>query len=175
LIDKYGADALRMSLLYGTPAGSKVILSDDKVRSMRNFTNKIWNLGRYVQFSFEGLSETSINRPDKLNGANEKLLLELSNLIKKVDTSFDKYNLNTALEAVYEFSWHVFADVYIEKTKEQIKSKDLSTLWTLRYTYLTILKLLHPFAPFITEAVWEQLNNLRDHKNINLITSSWPK
>lgn len=174
LIDKYGADSLRMSLMYGTPAGSKVILAEDKVRAMRNFANKIWNLGRYVQLAFENSDEVSFDKPTKQNKEDEKILQELNELIISVTKSLEKYNLNTALENIYEFAWHDFADIYIEKTKDRIKNKDVGGLYTLRHTYLTIIKLLHPFAPFVTESVWLELKDLRKNKD-NLISSSWSK
>ncbi|MDO8341361.1 MAG: valine--tRNA ligase, partial [Candidatus Woesebacteria bacterium] len=174
LIDKYGADSLRMSLIYGTPAGSKVILSDEKVRAMRNFSNKIWNLGRYLQLSFEKNKEISFEKPKSMEKEDEKIIRELGTLTLSVTKSLDKYNLNTALENIYEFAWHNFADIYIEKTKERIENKNISGLYTLKHVYLTILKLLHPFAPFVTEAVWSELKDLRKYKT-NLILSSWPK
>lgn len=174
LIDKYGADSLRMSLMYGTPAGSKVILADDKVRAMRNFANKVWNLGRYVQLALESSGEVSFDKPENLNKDDEKILQELEALVENVTKSLDKYSLNTALENIYEFTWHNFADIYIEKTKERIKNKDDSGLYTLRHVYLVILRLLHPFAPFVTESVWQELKDLRKYKE-NLIVTSWPK
>ena len=173
LIDKYGADSLRMSLIYGTPAGSKVILSDEKVKAMRNFSNKIWNLGRYLQLSFEKNKEISFEKPKSIEKEDEKIIRELDTLTLSVTKSLDKYNLNTALENIYEFAWHNFADIYIERTKERIENKNISGLYTLKHVYLTILKLLHPFAPFVTEAVWLELRYLKD-SNKNLINTSWP-
>ncbi len=173
LVDKYGADALRISLLYGTPAGSKVILSDNKVRGMRNFCNKIWNLGRYLQISFQE-TNISLDKPKSFSKEDEEILSELSNLIKTVTQSLDKYQFNFAIEALYEFVWHRLADVYVEKTKQRISEKDPAALYTLRHTFFTSLILLHPFAPFVTEAIWKELKDLRNHPDENLITSSWP-
>lgn len=174
LIDKYGADALRMSLLYGTPAGSKVILSDDKVRAMRNFSNKLWNIARYIQMVFE-IGNLSFDKPKRLNPEDKKILDELGFLVKSVTNSLESYKLNAALENSYEFTWHNFADKYIEGTKEKARNKDASTLYTLRHTYLTLLKLLHPFAPFVTEAIWKEIKGLRKYPDQLLITSPWPK
>jgi valyl-tRNA synthetase len=174
LIDKYGADALRISVLYGTPAGSKVILSDDKVRAMRNFSNKLWNIARYIQMVFEN-TNISFDRPKKLNIEDEKLLEELNALIKTTTSSLESYKLNTAIEDLYEFTWHNFADKYIEVSKEKARNKDVSTLYTLRHTFLILLKLLHPFAPFVTEAIWQALGSVRKYPDKALISSPWPE
>lgn len=174
LIEKYGADSLRMSLIYGTPAGSKVILADEKVKAMRNFANKIWNLGRYVQFANSNFSKESFKKPAILDKDDKKISNSLDTLIKDVTSCLNKYQLNTALEHIYDFSWHEFADIYVEKSKNKIAKNDSKTIYTLTKSYLTILKLLHPFAPFVTESIWQELKNLRSEKE-NLITSTWPK
>ena len=173
LIDKYGADALRVSLLYGTPAGSKIILSENKVRGMRNFCNKIWNLGRYVEISFKNV-ELSFQKPEKLEKEDEDILSDLKNLIRVVTKSLDKYQFNFAIESLYKFIWHRLADIYVERTKQRVAAKDPAALYTLRHTFFTSLLLLHPFAPFVTESVWQELKNLRENPNENLITSRWP-
>ena len=170
LVDKYGADALRLSLMYGTSAGSKVILSEDKVRAMRNFTNKIWNIGRYLE---EVLQDTpaSSPHPTGLSPEDEDLLSRLNSLIKEVTTFLEKYQFNFAIEKIYHFSWHILADNYLEKNKTRLKNKNPQALYTLKHVYLTTLKLLHPFAPFVTEALWQELN--LDSTSL-LITSPWP-
>lgn len=173
LIDKYGADALRVSLLYGTPAGSKIILSENKVRGMRNFCNKIWNLGRYVEISFKNV-ELSFQKPEKLEKEDEDILSDLKNLIRVVTKSLDKYQFNFAIESLYKFIWHRLADIYVERTKQRVAAKDPAALYTLRHTFFTSLLLLHPFAPFVTESVWQELKDLRENPNENLITSRWP-
>ncbi len=157
LIEKYGADALRMSLMYGTPAGSKVILSDDKVRAMRNFANKVWNAARFVQnFS---------------NDSKDNLAVEnwYSSVLPKYITScLDNFQLNKASEKIYEAIWHEFCDLRIEEAKQgKISSKQL------KEAFVILLKLLHPFMPFVTEAIWQENKNLQDSPL--LITSSWPK
>jgi len=172
--EKYGADALRMSLIFGAPAGSKIIFAEEKVKGMRNYANKIWNIGRYVQFTFEGSDYPGFEKPSRLNSEDEKILKDLETLIQNVTSSLEKYKLNIALEEIYDFSWHKFADTYIESTKEKARNKDLSTLYTLRHVYLNLLKLLHPYAPFITEAVWLQLKDFRKYPKILLINSPWP-
>ena len=174
LVEKYGADALRFSLLYGSPAGSKVILSDDKVRAMRNFANKIWNLGRFLQMSYQG-TNPSDTVPKDLQAADQKILFELNQLIQKTTAALDGYRLNEAAELIYGFAWHTFADKYVEETKERTKHKDRAALYTLRQIYLNILKLLHPFMPFVTEQIWREISSLRQSPDQLLIKTAWPK
>jgi valyl-tRNA synthetase len=153
LIDKYGADSLRMSLLYGTPSGSKVILSEEKVRAMRNFANKIWNASRFVKnFNLEAQEDKAFD-------------LKIKSITESVTKSLEKYNLNKATEIIYEEFWHWYCDQVIEEAKTgKIGQRQLKS------GLLVFLKLLHPFMPFVTEAVWKEMDN----KEL-IITSSWPK
>lgn len=153
LIDKYGADALRMSLLYGSPAGGKVILSEQKVRGMRNFSNKIWNAARFV-VEFKGKSARSVDFEKRM----QKITSEVTRHI-------DKYNLNSASEILYVEFWHWFCDQVIEDAKQDKIGKE-----DLIMGLESFLKLLHPFMPFVTESAWKQLGN----KDL-LITSDWPQ
>lgn len=152
LIDKYGADALRISLLYGTPAGSKVILSEEKVKGMRNFSNKIWNAARFVK---EFKSEAPKNKEfDK----------KMKKIIKDVTESIDKYKLNKASEILYEEFWHWFCDKCIEESKNgKIGARQL------KKGLFVFIKLLHPFMPFVTEKIWSEMGE----KEL-LISSQWP-
>jgi valyl-tRNA synthetase len=174
MTEKYGSDALRMSLIWGALIENDIALSEDNVRGMRNFSNKLWNIARYIQMVYADI-EVSFNKPDKLNPEDKKLLEELSLLIKGTTNSLNSYKLNTAIEDLYEFIWHNFADKYIENTKEKARNKNTSSLYTLRHTYLTLLKMLHPFAPFVTETIWKEIGNLRKSPGQLLITSPWPK
>ncbi len=161
LVDKYGADALRMSLLYGIPSGSKVVLSDEKVRGMRNFANKIWNSARFI------LSDPPKKISDQIEDKN--LSEKMTKIFKNASASLEKYQLNHASELIYEEFWHWFCDECIEKSKEgKISKSDLVHL------LINFLKLLHPFMPFVTEAVWSEIRNLRKYPDQLLITSSWP-
>ncbi|MFH0942726.1 MAG: valine--tRNA ligase [Candidatus Beckwithbacteria bacterium] len=153
LADKYGVDAFRISLLFGTSASSKVILSEDKVRGMRNFTNKIWNAARFV-----------INMTD--NQGKQTLGKELQEIVNKVTKYLENYQLGLAAETVYNEFWHWFCDQKIEEAKEG-KISRATMLEGLRI----FLKLLHPFVPFVTEAVWQQL---AENKEKLLITAKWP-
>lgn len=172
LVDKYGADALRMTLLYGVAPGSAIPLSEDKVRGMRNFSNKIWNIARFVlscapeERSFTSFSKISLRNPD-----DKRILTELNKVIREVTNGLEKYRFGIATEKLYDFVWHKFADIYIEK----IKDRKREAFPTLFHVLITSLKLLHPFMPFVTETVWEEIKDFRKYPEQMLITSQWPK
>jgi len=162
LVDKYGADAFRASLLFGTTAGAKVNLSEDKVRAMRNFANKIWNMGRFITINSKSQitntkqipnSKYQNNNIKKIVGEMEK---ELEQLQKSFKNSMKKYYFSKALGDLYEFIWHRLADYYIEQLKEELKHDNIEVLTSLKETYLQSLKMLHPFMPFVTDAIWQQ-------------------
>lgn len=168
MIDKYSADAVRLSLIIGAAPGNDIKLSEDRVRGYRNFTNKVWNIARFV------LTNTSTNKQTvKSTNKDDKWILdELNKTIKIVTKELDKFKLNLAVEEIYDFVWHKFADIYIEKTKERDGDK-----FGIRKTSIPVLnevldkslRLLHPFMPFVTEAIWQELG-----KGELLITSAWP-
>lgn len=154
LVDKYGADALRMALIYGIPAGSKVALSEDKVRGMRNFANKVWNASRYVYAQpIEGTPSTEVG--DYLAALTIKALKH-----------YEAFRYDKAAEVVYESFWHWFCDSVIEQHKQgKVHSCDL-------YTILQVhLKLLHPIMPFVTEAAWQEAQG--KFGSHNLISASF--
>ena len=165
LVNKYGADALRVALVYGVAPGSKIPLSEEKVRGMRNFANKIWNIARFVE-SANHSSQTANPVED-----DNWIMDELNKLIKSVTVSLEKYRFNDAAESMYEFVWHKFADVYIEK----VKGRKEGASPTLRHVLITCLKLLHPFMPFVTEAIWWEIKDLRKYPDEMLITTAWPE
>lgn len=170
LIDKYGADALRMSLLFGNGEGGKVPLAEDKVRAMRNFGNKIWNMARFFLLMQEKLIKPLnyyTNKP--LNNADDrKIIKELDGVVKKMTALLDKFRFAQAADTIYEFMWHSVADVYIEQVKAR-EDQEVA-LSVLRHVLLTGLKLLHPFMPFVTEAIWKELNP----EGEMLMVAKWP-
>lgn len=205
LVDKYGADALRMSLIFGTAPGSKIILAEDKVRAMRNFTNKIWNATRFilmkhadsvisseVERSSPHLADDIRNAPldsstpslcsiaqndDYLNHDIE-FMKKLDSVIKAVTQQLDDYRIGLAAETVYNEFWHWFCDEAIEQSKRGEVSNT-----TLFHGLVVFLKLLHPFVPFVTEAVWQQLKSTTSITSATgstglnselLINASWP-
>lgn len=162
MIDKYGADALRMGILWGANVDNDISLSEDNIRGQRNFANKIWNIARFV------LSEPKGKRV-KRNEDDNLIIKELRSTAKQVTKNLDKYRLNVAAENLYEFIWKKFADTYLEKTK----GRRVEAQKTLEYVLQESLKLLHPFMPFVTEAIWQQGKDRFDSPI--LISSSWPK
>lgn len=176
MIKKYGADALRMSLIIGVSPGSDVALSDDKVRAMRNFTNKVWNIGRFILTNLEVAKKKvpfySSKMDSKLTNEDKEIIKDLSQLIKEVTRLIERYRFDLAAERIYQFIWHRFADQYIEYSKKRVKEKDLIVLAVLRHVYLNCLKLLHPFMPFISEEIWQKFPRKYEE---SLIVSKWPK
>lgn len=180
LVDKYGADAFRMSLLFGNGEGGKVPLSDDKVRAMRNFANKIWNMSRFYLMMADPTSPSATLGARKvewyepgmkgLQKEDKKILKELDGVTKKMTTLLDKFRFAQAADLIYEFLWHSVADVYIEQVKAR-EDQEIA-LSVLRHVLLTGLKLLHPFMPFVTEAIWSEMP--REHDEM-LIVSKWPE
>lgn len=154
MVDLYGADALRFSLVFGTAAGNDQSVSEDKIRGMRNFANKLWNAARFVLSM-----ESKANRTD-----DKKFNAETQKITNRVTVYMEKYDFNNASELLYESFWHWFCDQAIEEAKKGKISK--TAMQTGLKTYL---KLLHPFIPFVTEEIWGQLG-----EKTPLIVSRWP-
>jgi len=161
LVDEYGADSIRFALVYGTALGNDQVLSYPKLEAMKRFSNKLWNIGRFIlEFKPEdSKTEMSDNADDK------EIMEKLNETIQKVSRSIDNYEFHFAADALYDFVWHEFADKYVEKTKERRAEAQP----TLEHVYLTCLKLLHPFIPFITEEIYGKFE-----KEESLIVSPWP-
>ncbi len=173
MVDQYGADALRMALVYGTAAGNDQSLSEDKIRGMRNFANKLWNIGRFIVMNFENRDVPWYDEKlhKMLRNPNDKRIIsELNMLIASITKDMEAYRFSDAAQKIYDFTWHTLADVHLEKNKERFKQGDEQAFAVLRHVFLTILKLLHPFMPFVTEEIWEKLGN----KEELLITAHWP-
>ncbi|MBI4135247.1 valine--tRNA ligase [Candidatus Uhrbacteria bacterium] len=179
VIDIYGADALRMALVIGNTAGNDIIISEEKIKGYRNFANKIWNASRFVLMNLDDPHLISpLKKGEKegvrLTPADKKILKELEAMAKKVTRHLDKFEFHLAGETLYHYFWHTFADKTIEEQKSRLQDeKQKSAAQYLLYTCLTTtLKLLHPFMPFVTEAVWQQIPKEKDSM---LITEQWPK
>lgn len=171
-IEKYGADALRMGILVGGNTEAKFSpLDEDKVRGYRNFANKIWNIARFINMSSENVSLTEdISAIKNLEKADEEILAKLKILIDETTNSIEKYKFKLAGESIYQFIWEDLANGYLENTKDR---KDENKISVLRHVFISSLKLLHPFMPFITEAVWQEIPK-PESENSQLIISSWP-
>lgn len=160
LIDEYGADALRYSLCSGVAPGSDIRYSDDKMEAARNFLNKLWNASRFVSMNLENKDVSGEWKT--LTDADKWILTKLQLVTAEVRRNCDKYEIGLALAKIYDFVWSDFCDWYIELTKPvlygQDEEKKLDTLKVIRYVLGEILKLMHPFVPFITEEIWTELN-----------------
>ena len=187
MVEQYGADALRMALVYGTSPGRDLLISPDKVISMRNFTNKIWNATRFILMNRE--IRNSIRQPadkiqDKLqilnlkkqNKDDQRILTSLDKTIKNVTQDMESYRFGQAAEKLYGFFWHEFCDIYLEQAKKRLynesKPKEQKeALAVLTFVLKESLKLLHPFMPYVTEEIWT--NQLKEP--VPLVISPWPK
>ena len=181
LIDRFGADALRLALVMGVAPASDIAISDEKVLGGRNFANKVWNISRFINMKLDeaGIKSygdlPSFKKNIKgLNISDKKIINKLGVTTKAVTDNIEKYKFGLAAEKLYAFIWHDFADSYIESTKERLSSGDNTPLSVLRYILFTSLKLLHPFMPFVTEAIWQEMKHQRMYPKKMLIESKWP-
>ncbi len=159
LIDKYGADALRFSLTTGVAPGSDIRFSEDKIEPSRNFLNKLWNASRFVLMNSEGKALPKMGS-FRYTPADKWILYKLNKVTREVNNYLKKYELGMANAALYDFIWSDFCDWYIELTKPALYAENekakLETLSVLSYVLKQILKLMHPFTPFITERIWKE-------------------
>ena len=159
LIEKYGADALRASLVFQSKEGADISFSEEKVIGMRNFTNKIWNIGRFIEMNEKNLKiQKSKTLESKESKILEKLEKEFEKFKKTTDKNMVNMKFNLVLTDIHEFLWHRFADFYIEELKDEVINGNIKILKSLEKIYLECLILLHPFMPFVTEAVWKVFN-----------------
>jgi len=159
MADRYGADALRIALIFETKEGGDLSFAEEKVIGMRNFINKVWNIGRFIfmnlQVKSEKLKIKSLSEKSKVFQNLEK---EFKEEKKEYFKYMKSYQFSKALGLIYEFLWHRFADYYIEQLKDKVINGNIEALELLRKIYFGNLKMLHPFAPFVTEAVWQVFN-----------------
>ena len=171
-IDKYGADALRFMLATGNAPGNDMRYMDEKVISARNFTNKLWNASRYILMNLpEDMTDAKL--PETLAIEDRWILGEFNTLVKEVTENLDSYELGVALSKVYDFIWNVYCDWYIELTKPRIQAGGETAFAAqnvLVYVMQGMLKLLHPFMPFITEEIWQAIPSSEEA----IIISKWP-
>lgn len=170
IIDKYGADALRFSLVNGVSPGNDMRFSDDKVESARNFANKIWNASRFVISNMNGEAETMEGK--SLSNSDKWILTRLNETIREVTAHFEEFDLGLAAQKLYDFAWSEFCDWYIELSKVSLNGEGrASALAVLRHTLIALLKMLHPFMPFITDAVYRYIPGTEG----TIMLSDWPK
>ena len=173
VIDKYGADALRMTLITGNAPGNDMRFYWERVENSRNFANKIWNASRFIMMNIEKAPEKEVTLAD-LTMADKWIISKANDLAKEVTENLDRYELGIALQKVYDFVWEEFCDWYIEMVKPRLWNDEDTTkaaaIWTLKTVLIQSLKLLHPYIPFITEEIF---CNLQDEEE-SIMVSQWP-
>ncbi len=179
VMDEFGTDALRFTLLVGSTPGNDTNVGIKKVEANRNFANKIWNAGRFVINAIEGIGELGNPNhlvPNSYTLADSWIWAKFQTLVRDVERQFQNFQYGQAGQQIYEFIWNDFADWYVEIAKEQMKNDDTrySTVTTLVRVFDTSLRLLHPFTPFITEEVWGHLRNIILDSRISNIAQDWP-
>ncbi len=174
VIDKYGADALRMTLITGNSAGNDMRFYWERVEASRNFANKVWNAARFIMMNMEKADISHVELDD-LTQADQWILSKANHLAKDVTDLLDKYEMGVALQKVYDFIWEEFCDWYIEMVKPRLWNEEDETkaaaIWTLKTVLIQSLKLLHPYMPFITEEIF---CNLQEEVE-SIMVSKWPE
>lgn len=172
IVEKYGADALRLMLVTGNAAGNDMRFYWEKVEASRNFNNKLWNASRFVLMNFDNTDiKISIS---ELSDADKWIISKVNKLSKEVTENMDNYDLGVAAQKIQDFLWDEFCDWYIEMVKPRLCNKEDTTrnaaLWTLKTVLINALKLLHPFMPFITEEIFMHLQDTEE----TIMLSNWP-
>ena len=174
IIDQYGADALRLTLITGNAPGNDMRFYNERVEASRNFANKIWNASRFIMMN---MGEEAPKKPavSELEPVDKWILSKCNTLIKDVTDNMEKYELGVAVQKVYDFIWDEFCDWYIEMVKPRLyaegnnNSKN-AALWTLKHVCIEALKLLHPYMPFVTEEIFTTIQDEEE----SIMISSWP-
>ena len=174
VIDKYGADALRLTLMTGNAPGNDMRFYWERVEASRNFANKVWNASRFIMMNLEKAEISQDIDLNTLTGADKWILSKVNKLAQEVTENMDKYELGIAVQKVYDFIWEEFCDWYIEMVKPRLYNDEDTTkaaaLWTLKTVLSNALKLLHPYMPFITEEIYCTLCPEEE----SIMISSWP-
>ena len=175
IIDQYGADALRLTLITGNAPGNDMRFYMERVEASRNFANKVWNASRFIMMNLEKAEVPGEIPKDQLTAADKWILSKVNTLAKEVTENMDKYELGIAVQKVYDFIWEEFCDWYIEMVKPRLYNDGDTTksaaLWTLKTVLVNALKLLHPYMPFITEEIFCTLQSEEE----SIMISKWPE
>jgi valyl-tRNA synthetase len=173
MIEKYGTDALRMALVYGAAVGNDVMFDEQKVKGMKHFANKLWNMARFIEMNKVSSSKYQVVSIKELEGlakhkSDKEWVKKTEELVKDVTKFLDNYQFNLASERLYEFIWHEFADKYIEDVKGRIDENSFLVLSSL---FMVQLKLLHPFMPFVTEEIYQTFQG----RDKSIMIEKWPQ
>ncbi len=174
VIEQYGADALRMTLITGNAPGNDMRFYYERVEANRNFANKIWNASRFIMMNMEGKSVTDAT--GSLEPVDRWIISKLNTLIREVTDNMENFELGIAVQKIYDFIWDEFCDWYIEMVKPRLYNTDdavsqNAALWTLKSVLIDALKLLHPYMPFITEEIFCSLQSQEE----SIMISKWPE
>ena len=177
--ETYGADALRFNLITGNSPGNDMRFYTEKCEAMRNFANKVWNASRFVMMNLGDLEAYALPAAEALEREDKWVLSKLNTLVKEVTENLDSYEIGVASAKVYDFLWDTYCDWYIELTKTRLNGEDEAAKDTARnvlcYVLTELLKLLHPFMPFITEEIFQALPKRAGSEDKFLMTSRWPE
>ena len=187
IIDQYGADALRLTLITGNAPGNDMRFYNERVEASRNFANKVWNASRFIMMNMEQVEEqagakgweVSYNEiKEQLEPADKWIISKLNTLVRDVTDNMEQYELGIAVQKVYDFIWDEFCDWYIEMVKSRLYSKEeaddqskTAALWTLKNVLMDALKLLHPYMPFVTEEIFCTIQS----EEGSIMISRWPE
>jgi len=184
LMDEFGTDALRFTILVGSTPGNDTNVGPRKVEANRNFANKIWNVGRFVVNAVNSLTSPSLPAgegirkmgEDEYTLADSWIWAKLQQLIRDVERQFQNFQYGQAGQQIYDFIWSDFADWYVEIAKEQLKDEATrsSTVETLTRVFEMSLRLLHPFTPFVTEEIWGHLRSALLESPLKSVAKDWP-
>lgn len=179
VIDKYGADALRFTLVTGNAPGNDMRFYWERVEASRNFANKVWNASRFIMMNLEKATIDDTIDESLLTIADQWILSKANTLVKEATENMENFELGIAVQKINDFIWEEFCDWYIEMVKPRLYSETDKTkeaaLWTLKHVLITSLKLLHPFMPFVTEEIFCTLQEMSGQKEADsIMISSWP-
>jgi valyl-tRNA synthetase len=174
LMDEFGTDALRFTMLVGSTPGNDTNVGPKKVEANRNFANKIWNVGRFVISAAS--SQQSADKPGDYTLADSWIWARLQQLVRDVERLFQTFQYGEAGRQIYEFLWSDFADWYVEVAKGQLQNEGsrARTVETLARVFDTALRLLHPFTPFVTEELWGHLRTAVSQSPVSSLSQDWP-
>ena len=175
IIEQYGADALRLTLITGNAPGNDMRFYNERVEASRNFANKVWNASRFIMMNMEGKNITD-DAKEHLEPVDKWIVSKLNSLVKEVTDNMENFELGIAVQKVYDFIWDEFCDWYIEMVKPRLYNSDNkdsqnAALWTLKTVLIDALKLLHPYMPFVTEEIFCTLQSEEE----SIMISKWPE
>ncbi len=176
MIEKFGADATRLSLIIGAAPGNDVPLAEDKVRGYKNFANKVWNISRFI---LTNIADADFTTTPTLSARDTEILNGLHATVAEITADIEKYHLYLSADKAYHYIWHELADVILEESKQILNGDDAGARsarqYVLRECLITTLKILHPFMPYVTETIWQNLPEaVRGNERTILMTASWP-